>query len=515
MTFTLKQRPVVSHAVFCIAYPAALYLACNALNLDKLAKWFPAGQGVDVWPFCAYLAAGLALFIVVFTLLAHPWTTKPFAWAIAIAASVATYFIRKYDVAIDSSMVQNTLHTDPTEVRQLLSRHMAPYVLGLAGAPGLLVAGLRIRFAPGGRYLLGSLKVAGAALVIAVILLALNFSTIQRAGNVSNKYILYSLVPVDILAGSISVATSSAHGWLAARRASRPIEARVTHPGNLVVVLAIGESSRRANFSSYGYARRNTTPRLSHLQGVHFLDGIAKRGSTINALPQILEKDHVKLPAITQHAGIPTACIVNYSLYDNCAAVGETPVGPCGHAGHCYDEDVIPPLAAKLANYSSGYSFIVLHLGGGSHGPVYRDRHPPEFLRFQPTCDDPDVANRCTVEEIYNSYDNTILYVDHVVATLLQTLDHSGAPYVFLYLSDHGESLLENGLMFHGMPPGVPLPKEQAQIPLIVKSSVPVTLVPRKEYSQPDVFDTVLDLFTIDAPHFDKAGSFVKRTDGR
>ena len=55
------------------------------------------------------------------------------------------------------------------------------------------------------------------------------------------------------------------------------------------------------------------------------------------------------------------------------------------------------------------------------------------------------------------------------------------------------------------------LPAEQAQIPLIVKSSVPVTIVRRAEYSQPDVFDTVLDLLSIQSPTFDRAGSFIKK----
>ena len=121
------------------------------------------------------------------------------------------------------------------------------------------------------------------------------------------------------------------------------------------------------------------------------------------------------------------------------------------------------------------------------------------------------MANQCTLEQLYNSYDNTILYVDHVVGEAIRTLDRSGVPYVFIYLSDHGESLLEDGFLFHGMPPGMALPDEQAQIPLIVKSSMPISIVKRDEYSQPDVFDTVLDLFSIQSPAFDRAGSFIKK----
>ena len=55
------------------------------------------------------------------------------------------------------------------------------------------------------------------------------------------------------------------------------------------------------------------------------------------------------------------------------------------------------------------------------------------------------------------------------------------------------------------------LPPEQAQIPLIVKASVPVEILKRSQYQQREVFDTVLDLFAIQSDSFDKAGSFIKR----
>jgi glucan phosphoethanolaminetransferase (alkaline phosphatase superfamily) len=128
-----------------------------------------------------------------------------------------------------------------------------------------------------------------------------------------------------------------------------------------------------------------------------------------------------------------------------------------------------------------------------------------------PTCNDADVANKCTVEELYNSYDNTILYVDHVLGEAIRALDGSGVPYVFIYLSDHGESLMEEGRLFHGVPPGMPLPPEQAAIPLIVKASIPVTIAEGSQYQQPQVFDSVLDLFSIESPGFDTTGSFVEK----
>ena len=507
-----RPRFQISHTVFSVAFPVALYMVCNALNIDKLAKWFRDGDGFDVSALIAYLFAGMCLSIGFFTLLAHRLTIKPFAILLTICSVAATYFIGKYGVAIDSSMVRNAIYTDATEVGQLLSLQMLPYVVLLMIAPVILILLADITFQPSGRYLLGSLKVFAIALTLAVASLYFEYGAIFRAGNISNKYIVYSLVPINVISSSINATSRAVKPHVQRHQKDIPLSATVTIPGNLVVVLAVGESSRRKNFSLYGYERRNTNPALQRIAGLHLLNAVASRASTLYALPEILEKNDVKLTTLVSRAGIPTACYVNYTLYDNCAAVGETKVSKCSHGGKCYDEDVIPLLKENLSSYVSGYRFIVLHLGGGSHGPAYADRHPPEFRQFQPMCTDADVANKCSIEELYNSYDNTILYVDHVLGQAIGVLESSGVPYVFIYVSDHGESLLEDGMMFHGMPPGMSLPAEQAEIPLIVKSSIPVSIEHRPAYQQPDVFDSVQDLFSIQAETFDRAGSFMKKS---
>lgn len=511
MAMGLKLRLQTSHTKFSIGFTVLLYVICNSLNIDKLARWFHLKNGLDYSAFSAYLLAGLCLFMVFFVLLAHRKTIKPVAIALTIFSASATYFIAKYNVAIDRSMVMNTIHTDTTEVGQLLSAQMIPYAVFLIALPVLIIVSMDITFAAPKKYLFASLKLMVTALCVALSLLYLNYNAIHRVGNISNKYIVYSLVPINVISSTISAASKSLKPYLQSDKKQVEISATVSSPENLVVVLAIGESSRRKNFSIYGYDRRDTNPALQKERGLHLLNGIAKRGSTLYALPQILEKEGIKLPAIVSKVGIPTVCYVNYTLYDNCAAVGETKVSNCRHGGKCYDEDVIPLLEADLKTYVSGYRLVVLHLGGGSHGPVYGDRHPPEFQQFRPTCNDADVANRCTMEEIYNSYDNTILYADYVLGEIVGRLDRSGVPYVFMYLSDHGESLMEDGVMFHGMPPGVDLPAEQSQIPLIVKSSIPISVVRRPQYYQPDVFDTVLDLFSIESTTFDRAGSFIEK----
>jgi lipid A ethanolaminephosphotransferase len=506
-----KLRPRISHAEFAVVFPILLYSICNALNIDKLTKWFTQKAGVDYVALSAYLVAGLCLFIAFFVLLAHRRTIKPLAIVIVILSTAATYFISKYNVAIDSSMILNVAHTDSTEVRQLLSPRMLPFIVLLMIVPVAFILTVDITFQPLGRYLIASLKLFSVTVLVALLCLYSNYNAVHRAGNISNKYIVYSLVPINFISASLSAASKTLQPYLRLQQAEVKITGRVDSHDDLIVVLVIGESSRRKNFSLYGYDRLDTNPALRKVAGLHLLNGIAKRGTTLYALPQILEKADIKLTSIVSALGIPTSCYVNYTLYDNCASVGETKVSNCRHGTKCYDEDVLPLLENALRTYDSGQRFVVLHLGGGSHGPVYSARHPTEFQLLRPMCTDADVANECSLEQIYNSYDNTILYADYVLGEIVQRLDRSGTPYVFIYLSDHGESLMDEGRMFHGMPPGVALPSEQAEIPLIVKSSIPISILKRAEYQQQDVFDTVLELFSIRTPLFDSSGAFIKK----
>ncbi len=501
----------ISHSSFCLLYTTLLYAACNILNFDKITKWFYLSNQIDYVTLVAFSAIGLLTFIALFTLLAHRWTIKPLAIIFVILGGVAAYFLAKYNVVIDRSMIMNAVNTDRTEVRGLLSIRMIPYFLLLILLPISGIIFVRITFAPPKKYLITSAKIILLSLLIAVSLLYARFDGIQRAVNLSRKYIIHSLIPLNYIQSFGSIIQHSVGPYFAKNALKIEISGSVASQGNLVVVLAVGETSRQQNFSLYGYKRQNTNPVLSKEKNLHLLNGVARIGSTLYALPEILVKHGVPLPAITAKLGINTSCYVNYTLYGICDAVGEVKVSNCGHGGICYDEDVMPLLSENLKSYTSGYRLVVLHLGGGSHGPSYHERYPPEFQRLKPMCLDADVVNQCTFEQLYNSYDNTILYVDSVLGKIVNKLDKSRVPYVFIYLSDHGESLMEDGRIFHGMPPGITLPPEQAHIPLIVKSSVPISIVKRQEYGQQDVYDTILELFSIETDIRNKDGSFIRK----
>lgn len=500
---------VISHLRFNLAFTTSLYVVCNAINFPKLSQWFVLGDSLDYSGLIAYLICGLCLFIAFFLLFAHRYTTKPLAALFVVASATATYFIQKYNVAIDSTMIVNVVNTDSTEVQGLLSVQMLPYILFLVVVPLVLITKVRIEWPGTLKYLGQSLATMLLSLALGVGAVYAKYDSIHRAANISDKAIINMLVPVNVVGGSIGVVQRSIEDYRRKHRTIKPISGRIAKARDLVVVLAIGESARQKNFELYGYQRRPTNPVLRSIDDLHRLNGIARIGTTFLALQEILAREDINLTTITSQLGIDTRCYAHFTLYENCEAVGELIPTQCAHGGECYDEDVVPLLAKNLSTYQSGYRLVVLHLGGGSHGPLYYKRHPPEFQKFEPQCRDADVVNHCTQEEIYNSYDNSILYTDHVLGQIVGTLESAAVPYVMVYVSDHGESLLEGGRIFHGMPPGIALPEEQAQVPLLVKSSVGIEITDQPQYTQPEIFDTVLGLFSIETDSVPVGPAFI------
>lgn len=109
---------------------------------------------------------------------------------------------------------------------------------------------------------------------------------------------------------------------------------------------------------------------------------------------------------------------------------------------------------------------VVLHQLG-NHGPANFRRYPVRFRKFTPTCDTQDLG-RCTRQQIINSYDNALLYTDFLLSQAIGMLTtqttHDAA---MIYVSDHGESLGENGIYLHGLPYQI-APKEQTHVPMVM-----------------------------------------------
>ena len=127
--------------------------------------------------------------------------------------------------------------------------------------------------------------------------------------------------------------------------------------------------------------------------------------------------------------------------------------------------NILEGLEEKIAKLQRN-SIIILHTMG-SHGPTYYKRYPNSFKKFTPACETADIQD-CTQEQIINTYDNTIVYTDHIISSVINILKrHPEFQSSLIYVSDHGESLGENGIYLHGLPYSI-APDEQTKIPFLL-----------------------------------------------
>ena len=105
-----------------------------------------------------------------------------------------------------------------------------------------------------------------------------------------------------------------------------------------------------------------------------------------------------------------------------------------------YDIELVDKMREVLRSEPSRKVLFILHTYGSHFS--YHQRYPRQFARFLP---EDDVAiNPKYIDKIRNAYDNSILYTDHVIAELIETLeqmpDVCSAMY---YCADHGEDLMD------------------------------------------------------------------------
>ena len=121
----------------------------------------------------------------------------------------------------------------------------------------------------------------------------------------------------------------------------------------------------------------------------------------------------------------------------------------------------------------------------------------------------------CTKAEVVNAFDNTIHYTDYFLNKTVEWIKTKNAEYntSLIYVSDHGESLGENGLYLHGMPYSI-APKEQKKVPFFMWLSEGYSMAnhvdiqclksrSENNYSHDNLFHTVLGMLNVQTQVYD------------
>ncbi|MEW6706789.1 MAG: phosphoethanolamine--lipid A transferase [Pseudomonadota bacterium] len=464
-------------------------LVANTGFITEALKGVPAGS-VATWGYRLALAAGLTgLHALLLALVATRWTVKPVLAVLVVASAFASFYMQRYGVYLDPSMLRNVVHTNPAEARELITWSLLPHLALQAALPLALLWRVQLVQRPLWRACAGRLAtVAGALLLLAGALFAA-FQPLSSAMR-NHKATRYLVTPANLVwsAGKLSVAQA---GQMQRPRQAIGLDAK---PGAAwarwhkprVIVLVVGETARAANWGLNGYARA-TTPELAALPVINFAHVSSCGTNTEVSLPCMFapvgrrdyDEDRIRssesLLHVLQRAGVQVHWRDNQS---GCKGVCEglpqdsvqaQALPQLCDGERCLDEGLLQGLPERLAQ-ARGVQLLVLHQMG-NHGPAYSRRYPAGYARFAPACEDADLQH-CSREQIVNAYDNALLYTDHLLARLVGTLQAQSdrLDAAMLYVSDHGESLGESGLFLHGMPYPI-APREQTEVPMVMWAS--------------------------------------------
>jgi lipid A ethanolaminephosphotransferase len=350
--------------------------------------------------------------------------------------------------------------------------------------PALVVLWVRVRRATLGRAALGWVLVTAGSAAMVVGLLFTDFrgyASVLR----ENKELLASAQPLAPLAATARYARmmlkSSVIVVAPLGTDARPGTFLSQAPKPVLMVIVAGETARAQNWSLGGY-ERETNPRLKARDVLYYPNATSCGTATAVSLPCMFSH-------LTKAEYSYTAGLSNENLLDVLARAGFKVEWWDNNTGH---KDIAARLPSRKMTAADGAEFctpecidgvflkrleevadgmtentvIVLHQIG-SHGPSYWLRYPTDREVFAPACQTADLS-ACSSEEIVNAYDNTIAYTDEMLAAIIDLLEAKDRviPAMY-YVSDHGESLGENGLYLHGAPDFM-APDEQTRVPMVV-----------------------------------------------
>ena len=298
------------------------------------------------------------------------------------------------------------------------------------------------------------------------------FSTIATEGwtikryHASVKWTFNSTFPFDIVRRLFALQRHVSK--LNALKSNRLVELGeddVLYMGNqdsIIGVFVIGETSRACNWQLAGYDRE-TNPRLSKREHLYFFDdAFSGANYTRYSVPMLISRatpnDMYKwqnTPLITEvlaHAGYAQGWISSQSMEEVWLGLARQ---HCSYTFQSWDlesldEKLLPPSRKFFDSVASDRQMLFMHTLGGHF--AYVERYSKEFARFMPDLADKELGDNAffnfrfggkSVPGFVNSFDNTILYTDMVLDSVISMVESKRKPAFVIYMADHGENLLE------------------------------------------------------------------------
>ncbi|TYL47003.1 phosphoethanolamine transferase [Marinomonas sp. IMCC 4694] len=455
------------------------------VNLPIYAEFYRILSALDNVHISFIVAIPLFIFCIVniiFNVFSWPYVAKPIFIFFIVSSSLVSYAMMFYGINVDYGMIENTFETDVGEATSYLSLQSLSWVGTTGILPAILVALAPMKSGPGLLKKLIAMLLSALLLALVLFFTYKDFSSVGR----NNSYLKTMVIPTYYTYSTyqyirntyFSTPTEYRQIGLDAKQASKTPDEKPT-----LFFFILGETARSQNYALNGY-KKNTNPYTEKQDVVSFQHVSSCGTATAVSVPcmfsQLKQKDYDKNQANSQdnvldllnRAGISLLWKENdggdkeVARHIKKIEIDRSQVNQYCNGSTCLDMALLDGIKDEVANMQGHNKMLVMHIMG-SHGPTYYLRYPKEQQHFLPDCPRSDIEN-CSTEEIINTYDNTIVYTDYVISQAIDTLKSMGDDYntALFYVSDHGESLGENGLFLHGVPRAF-APETQTTVPLI------------------------------------------------
>jgi len=435
-----------------------------------------------------------------------------------LVSASSAYFMDTYHVIIDSDMIRNILQTDMHESFDLLSMKLLLYLLILGILPSFIVYKIPIKY----DTIKTKLKIIFFSLFM-VILILFSLSKFYISFFREHKPLRFYTNPTYWIYG-IGDYVSSTFNNTNVKLKTIGEDATITQDSGKrnLVILIVGEATRADHLSLNGY-QRETNPLLKQEKIINLPHVSSCGTSTAQSVPCMFSM--YNRDSYTYKKGINTENVLDVLVHtkkvsilwrdNNSDSKGvalrvpyadyKTPPTNTICDAECRDEGMLVGLNQYIKKQKNKEILIVLHQMG-NHGPAYNKRYTKNFETFKPVCTT-NLLEACSQESINNAYDNALLHTDYFLSQIIHFLKKYNQQYktTMIYMSDHGESLGENGLYLHGLPYFM-APDAQTHVGAILwlGENNQRKIDPTKSYSHDNLFHTLLGVFNVQTKVYKK-----------
>lgn len=405
-------------------------------------------------------------------------TYKFFVWFFCFLNCVAMYFMDTYHALISKDAIINLLETNKNEAINFINLRLIVYFFLFFVL--VLVFFTKIIYVEFSNFR----KEAKYKFYLLIVFISSVFVTLSSKNLFyeirQNKFLGDYIVPINYVRNIYRVVKmkiyekSSKEFNIITNNFGKP-ENFFNDKKNLVVIV-VGESARAKNWGLNGYERNTSEFLDKHRDNIVNFTNVESCGSsTFVSVPCIFShmsssnfslnraKNTENILDIFKNFGFDVFWLSNNG---DCKNVCNRVYFKHVESANNFDDKLFEDAKVIVENGNNKNTILVLHQRG-SHGPLYYKQYPENFDKYQPSCKS-DIKD-CDIQEVINSYDNSILYTSYLLSEFIDFLGQQKNydNILLLYVSDHGESFGEKNMLMHAGP-YVLTKNEQWKVPMFM-----------------------------------------------